>query len=164
MLPTLYQLTDEYLSIQNTLLDAGVDDQTLQDTLEGASGELEQKCSNVAMVIRNMEATADQIAQAIATMQARQKALTKRAEWVNEYLHRNMERCGISKIDSPWFSISIKKNPPKVVIEDEGAVPQKFFNEKVTYSIDKAAIKEAINNGEQVTGAHIEQGTRLEIK
>jgi len=85
---------------------------------------------------------------------------------VREYLKFNMERTGISKIDSPYFRISLRQNPVSVVVDNEGSIPCEFFRypEAPPPSVDKKAIKAAIEAGEEVNGAHLERGTSLIIK
>jgi hypothetical protein len=163
---SLYVLAGEYQALANKLMDSDFDEQTIADTLEGAAGELEVKATNVAMFVRNLEASAEQIKLAEKAMAERRKSIENKAESIKRYLKDNMQRTGITKIECPYFALSIKKNPPSVIIDDPAAIPTKFM---VTPPApppapDKAAIKSALQAGEVVEGAHIEQGERLEIK
>ena len=161
----LYELAASYRALADKLHDLDLDDQTIADTLESESGDLIEKGTNVAKVFRNMEALADQIKQAEQQMASRRKALEKRAASLKQYLHANMEKAGISKIESPWFVVSIRKNPASVVIDAESEIPSDYMREiPASYSPDKAAIKSAIQDGVIVPGCHLEQSTRLEIK
>lgn len=162
----LYQLADLYLSDLQKLADLDLDEQTVTDTLEGLSGELEVKATNVAAFARNLEVSADAIKGAEAQMAARRKAIEKRAESLKAYLKANMERTGIIKIESPQFCLSIKKNPPAVHVEAQELVPDAFFNQPPPPSpvMDKKRIADALKAGEDVPGCRLEQGTRLEIK
>ncbi|MDU5647664.1 MAG: siphovirus Gp157 family protein [Haemophilus parainfluenzae] len=56
------------------------------------------------------------------------------------------------------FTIKRRKNPARVIVSDEAAIPREFIREKVTTSVDKTAIKKALNAGQAVTGAFLEQG------
>jgi hypothetical protein len=161
---SLYVLANEYQAQLGKLLELDIDEQTMKDTVEGLSGELEVKATNVAMFIRNLEASAEQIKLAEKAMSDRRKAIENKADSIKRYLFENMKRTEITKIESPHFTLSIKKNPPSVVIEDESLIPNEYVEDKVVTSINKAAIKDAINAGKEVTGAHIQQGERLEIK
>ena len=62
----LYELAAEYRADCEKLADMDMDEQTLADTLEGLSGELEVKAQNVIMFTRNLEATAAAIKEAEA--------------------------------------------------------------------------------------------------
>lgn len=165
-LPALYQLADEYLVAAQTLADLDMDPQTVADTLEGLAGDLEVKATNVAAFARNLEASAKQIKEAEEQMAARRKSIERRAEHLREYLKANMERTGITKIECPWFALSIKKNPPAVVIDAASQIPAEFMRtpEPPPAAPDKKAIAEAIKAGKEVPGAHMEAGTRLDIR
>jgi hypothetical protein len=163
---SLYILANEYKAIEQKLNDSDVDEQTVKDTLEGLSGELETKGVNVAYVIRNMESSAEQIKQAEKAMADRRKALESRAEQLKRYLKDNMERTGITKIECPHFSIAIKHNPPAVVIDDAAAIPGDYM---VTPPApppapDKKLIAQAIKDGVDVPGCRLVSGTRIDIK
>lgn len=166
-LPALYEIADLYLQDVAKLQDLDLDPQTIADTLESMGGDLEVKATNVAMFVRNLESLADQIKQAEAAMTTRRKAIEGRANAVREYLLENMQRTGIRNIDSPWFKIALAKNPPSVVVDDEGTLKfahPEFVKVVTTESIDKAAIKEAIKAGQIVEGAHLVQAERVTIK
>lgn len=163
---SLYLLTAEYKAVEAKLETMDLDAQTIADTLESVSGDFEEKAINVAMFIRNLEASAAAIKQAESDMSDRRKAQEKKAQVMKEYLKDNMQACGKIKIESPYFALTIKKNPSAVVIDDAGAIPSELY----TYPVapepfpDKKAIAEAIKSGLVVNGAHLEQAERLEIK
>lgn len=163
-MPSLYVLSNQYKAIESKLIDMDIDQQTIDDTLESVAGEVEEKATNVAMVIRNMEAFIEQMKEAERQMQERRKAYERRAERINDYLLENMKRTGITKIESPYFTVSRKNNPPSVVIDDEGELDGKWWKHKTIASIDKSSIKLALQSGELVPGARLESGERIEIK
>jgi len=166
-LPQLYVLADEYLQSAAKLADLDLPEEVVIDTLSSLTGDLEVKATNVAMFVRNLESIAEQIKQAEQAMAERRKALENRADRIRQYLLENMQRTGISKIESPWFKIALAKNPPSVVVDDEVTLKfahPEFVKVVTTESLDKTAIKEAIKAGIDVPGAKQVQGTRLEIK
>lgn len=156
-LPALYTIADQYLQDLAKLQDLDMDPQTVADTLESLQGDLEAKATNVAMFVRNMEALAEQIKQAEAQMAARRKAIESRAESVRDYLLHNMQRTGISKIESPWFKIALRNNPPSVVVDDPELIPARYMRqaEPPPPAPDKKEIKAAIEFGENVPGARL---------
>jgi len=163
---SLYELSNEYQLAQIKLIESDYDQQTIADTLEGLSGDLEAKSINVAMFIRNLEVTAEAIKQAEKDMAERRKAIENKTEAMKLYLKQNMVRCGITKIESPYFALTIKKNPPSVVIDDAGAIPNEFyvFPDPPAPYPDKKAISEQLKSGNVVNGAHLVQMERLDIK
>ena len=162
----LYQLTAEYLEAQTALVEADFDEQTVADTLDGLSGDLQEKAVNVAMFIRNLEVTAEAIKQAEKDMTERRKTLERKTEALKLYLKANMTRCGLLKIESPYLVLTLKKNPPSVIVYDAGAIPKQFMiNPPAPEPYpDKKAIAEWLKAGEKVDGAYLEQAERLEIR
>jgi hypothetical protein len=163
---TLYNLSANYLQALDFLTDPETDlpAEVVKDTLEGLAGELEDKAINVAKFLRNMEAMAEAIKAAEADMAKRRKALESRAQWLKDYLKGNMEHSGITKIECPYFKLSVQSNPPAVNILDETVIPTEFKEQVVSWKIDKTAIKKAIQAGQSVAGASLVNGTRLVIK
>lgn len=162
----LYILAQEYRATADKLSDLELDDQTIADTLEGMSGDLELKATNVAMFVRNLESSAVAIKEAEGAMAARRKAIERRADNMRNYLLTNMQHAGITKIECPHFALSVRANPAAVVINEPGLIPAEFMRqpEPPPPAPDKAAIKEVLKVGKEVPGAHLAQGVRLEIK
>jgi hypothetical protein len=163
---TLYEIAKEFRQITDVLMDAGCDEQTLLDTLEGERWPLEVKAQNYAFVIRNLEASAEAIKAAEKQMADRRKAIENRARYMAERLKTGMEIAGVSKLECPYFAISIQKNPPSVDVFEPALVPAEFMTqpEPPPAVPNKAAIKDAIKAGRDVPGAMLAQGTRLAIK
>ena len=82
----LYELAHDYRNAADKLADLDLDPQTIEDTLESLSGDLEVKATNTAMLIRNLEASAAAIGDAEAQMAARRKALENRAKRIKDYV------------------------------------------------------------------------------
>ena len=158
----LYELTEQYNSALENMQSLDMDQQTINDTMEGLSGELEVKAKNVGAYYLNLESDANQMKDAIKNMQARLKAVTNKADFFKEYLRDNMERSGIDKIECPQFKITLREaskvleiNAPKAIFED--------FKEIVeTVKIDKVGLKKwMIEKGlTEVEGAEIVDGKR----
>ncbi len=162
----LYVIAEDYRAAVATLADMDLDEQTLADTLESLSGDLEVKATNVAMFCRNLEATAAAIKEAESQMAARRKAIENRAAGMRDYLLASMMVTGITKIECPHFRLTVRENPPAVEVYEPGLIPAQYMVTPPAPppSIDKAAIKEAIKAGQEVAGCKLTRGMRLEIK
>ena len=163
---SLYQLSSTYLEALDDLTDPEMDlpIEAVTDTLEGLSGEMEEKAINVAKFMRNIEATATAIKSAEEEMAKRRKALENRIKWMKSYLKDSMEHTGITKIECPYFKLSIQKNPAAVNIINEDTIPDKFKEQVISWKVDKTAIKKAIQSGKTIPGAKLLNGTRLAIR
>lgn len=74
-----------------------------------------------------------------------------------------MDALGLKSIEFINQKVTLKSNPPSVKINDEELIPDKFKKEKVSITIDKTAIKKAIQDGEEVIGAELVVGKSLVI-
>lgn len=166
----LYVLTNQYLALAEQLADGDFDAQTVADTIEasGITDELSVKAQGIEYVARGALAHHAAIDAEITRLQALKAQRDRVAQGLRDYLKVNMERAGIEKIDCPMFSISIRKNPPAVEVDDTSALPAAFWRtpepKPPVAAPDKAAIKAALSKGDAVPGARLVQNTRIEIK
>jgi hypothetical protein len=161
----LFELAAEFRSLADKLNDAELDQQTIADTLDGASGDLEEKIINTAKYYRNIEADADKIEEAAKQMMARAKTLRNQSGHIKQYIQSNLELAGLQKVSSPWFVVSIAQNPEAVTVDDESLIPRDYFREvPVSYVIDKTLCKIAIKDGFEIPGVRLTRSTRLVIK
>lgn len=77
-------------------------------------------------------------------------------------LHQQMLDWGIRKVEGQEFTFAVRKNPPRVEITDEAAIPPEFVS--YTPVINRAGIKDALDEGKQVPGAELVQTTRLDVR
>jgi hypothetical protein len=163
---SLYTLAQEHRAMVARLMETQDDAAAIADTIEAESYPLEVKAQNVGYAIKNLDATAAAIKAAEQEMSARRKTIENRVQHLREYVKTCMEVAGVSKIDCPHFALAIKKNPASVDIFEPGVIPAEFMRqpEPPPPAPDKAAIKAAIQAGQEVPGALLATGTRLEIK
>lgn len=163
---TIYEITSDYLQLMQMMEDPELDPQTLADTMEGIEGELEDKADNYARVMKNMEADLNGIKAEIDRLSTRKKTIENNIKRMKEALQFSMETTGKTKFKTELFSFGIRKNAPAVVMDEPYIenVPERFLK----YSdptINRTAIKEAIQNGEDLEGlAHLESKNSLSIR
>lgn len=161
----LYQMVDEYRDALAHLADMDLDDQTMEDTLEGLQGELMVKGQNVAAFALNLEAEAQAMKEAEQRIAKRRRALENKSKHLRDYLRINMERSGITEISAndKSFRVKLMKGRPTCVIDDEKALPPDYVEEVKTTRVDKRLITQAIKDGYEVPGAHLETKPALKI-
>jgi hypothetical protein len=136
-----------------------IDEQTLTDTLAGASN-LEEA---VIAVIRS--ATEDEhliaaLKTHIAELGNRLDRLEDRKAKKRELIAAVMERADLRRVVGPDATISLTRVAPKVLITDEALVPDRYRKpvEPVKPKPDKALIKEALTSGAAIPGATLSNG------
>lgn len=166
----LYNISNEYLKLAETLADGDFDLATIDDTIE-ASGLLDDftdKAQALECVARGAMAHHPAMDAEIARLQARKARHEAVAAGVRKYLLDNMQRTGITKITCPLFSISIANNPPSTDVYDPLSLPAEYMRtpepKPPIAAPDKAAIKVALQAGKDVPGAKLVQSQRLVVK
>lgn len=163
---TLYEIAAEFRTDLDKLSDLDLPPEVVADTLEGMSGALEAKATNIASLVRNLEVTAEAIKDAEAQMAKRRKAIENRIQAIKDYTLKVMVANNIEKIETPFFKVSVAKNPPSVDVFDPAQIPAHFMlqPEPPPPAPDKMAIKESLKLGEDVPGCRLTQSLSLRIK
>ena len=161
----IYDITSDWFRVQDMMEDPELDSQTLADTLEAIEGELEIKAENYAKVMKNLEGDIVAIKAEIDRLTAKKRAIENNIKNMKATLQSVMEVTGKTKFKTDLFSFGIQKNAPSVVIDtDINNLPPEFLKFKEP-EVNKTAIKEAIQNGEDLSGyAHLDQSTSLRIR
>lgn len=162
----LYELTEAYTSALDLFTDPeqSFNADLIADTLESIELDFDEKVINTAAIIKSMQAEADAIRNAIASMAARQKSLENRADDLKVYLLRNMQAVGKKQVKSPWLVVNVQKSPASLNVIDQSLIPDIFKEEVVTVKIDKVAIKNAWSDDTPIDGCELVQGEHLRIK
>lgn len=160
---TLYELAAQYRQDLEHLQNADLDEQQAAELLEALQGNIQEKAKNVAMVIRNMETTADAIAEAEKAMYARRKSIERKIEWMKTYLLQNMEATGITKIESPYFVISLRNNAESLSVEPDAEIPAEYWKQPDPV-LDKINLKKDIQLGVVVPGCSLVRKKSVTIK
>jgi hypothetical protein len=161
----LYEITEKYKSLLELSTSDELPPEVIADTIESIDAEWHDKAVAVAGFIRNLEHSADGIKAAADAMKKRAERLQRRADQLTSYLQFQMELMGKKRIEHDMFVLSIKKNPPSVVIDDQSLIPDIYLikPEAPPPYPDKTSIARALKSGEEVSGCHLVQGERLDI-
>ena len=133
----------------------GEDEQLLLDTIEGQTDLIE--CIDKVMVSAlEDKALAEGISLVEEDMATRRARFSKRADAKKAAIFRAMQEAGLSKLERPAFTLSIRAGTPKVVITDEEQVPDVLMRHKK--EPDKAAIGDLLKAGQQLPYATLSNG------
>lgn len=129
------------------------------EKLDALTMERETKLENVALWIKDLKAEAEALKAEKQAFADRQKAAETKAESLKKYLEYALEG---DPFKTTKVAVSFRKTK-SVKINDIF----KISNEYLKYSeptADKAAIKKAIEAGEQIEGAELVEGLSVSIK
>jgi hypothetical protein len=160
---TLYELTNDYLTLLDMAEDPDIDPQAFADTLEALGGELEMKADGYARVMKELEGRAATMRFESKRLENGYKTIERNIDRMKHALQDSMVATDKRKFKTDLFSFSIRKNPASVVIDRETSIPPEFLIPQDP-KIDKKAIKAAIDRGDDIKFAHLEQGESLIIR
>ena len=161
----LFELTEQFRSLERLTESDELAPEFIADTLEGLQGDFEAKAIAVAKFILSLEAASEDIGEAAKAMELRAARVQKRADSVRAYLLFQMQAIDWKKIDAADIVISRRSNPVAVQVTDEHSIPAQFWvqPEPPPKRIDKKAIKEALQSGTDVPGCFLESGESIRI-
>jgi hypothetical protein len=134
--------------------DGEIDFELAQQFLEQLEGEREEKLESIALYVKELYHEADAIAQEELKLKKRRQAKEKKAERLEEYLKSSLLGFGDKKFETPRVVLSFRTSKA-VVVTDETKLDKKYMKAKVVVTVDKTAIKDALDKGEVVEGAAI---------
>lgn len=122
------------------------------DTIEGETDAFEFLASIICM-IEDAKALADGTGNRIDDLQARKGRFEHRIEALRSLAFKIMQAAELKKAELPCATLSVRAGTPKVIITEEGHLPESCVKVTVTRVPDKTAIKDALLQGENVPGA-----------
>lgn len=158
----LYEISD---AIRAALDHIDVDPETGEilnaDNLHAVEAEASDKVEATALYLRELDAEAKAAKDEADRMIARVKSMQKRSDYIKSMLLDALHATG--KVKTARVSVSIRTT--QAVAIDEGAnLPEAYTTVKTTVSPNKIAIKQALLDGVEVPGCHLEARESVSIR
>lgn len=141
------------------------------DTLTGIEGEFDEKAESIAIYYKQLLAEAKMLKAEKAAIAKRQSQKEKQAESLKTYLLKSMQALGRQKIDMPRAVMSLKKNAPSLVVDDEISfvewAEEHNLDHLLKYNmpeVKKNDVKALCKKGEEIPFVHMESKQSLSIK
>ena len=154
----LYEITELQKELERE-----EDAEVKQDLQELIAIELKNKSNNITYVIKNLEGNNAAIDAEIERLQALKKRNSSNIEKIKSNILWFMQQNNVDTIKSDLATFSIRKSE-STDIENVELIPAEFVTIKQTIQPDKTAIKKAIKDGREVTGAKVVVNYNLQIK
>ena len=162
--PTLYGITAELNAILTQLEELGGE---ITPELERALAINEEnfaaKSEDYGHAILNLKGMAAAAKAEKERLAALQKFYENTCNRLDNALKTAMVATGHDKVETPTMRLSLRHSTATEV-DDLDAIPDEYKTTKVEVVADKAAIKKAIQQGEDVPGAHLVENVSLQIK
>lgn len=168
----LYQINAEIEQLENAVEDGLLIDEetgellTFEQALDQLRMERTAKMENIALWCKNLASDVAALKAEEENLAKRRKATEAKSERLKAYLLGVMTQPDgkVLPFHGTKAVVTVRKNPPKVVISDEALLPMEFKIQKIESVADKKSIMEVLGRGIEVPGAHMEQGRSVIIK
>lgn len=160
----IYKIEKEYIEIANRIIDnGGAMDEELEKELAINEANLQEKARNYGYVVKTINGEVDIIDIEIKRLTALKNARKNTVNRLKETIKNAMNLYQIDKVETPTLKINFRKSK-SVVVENIEKLDLEFVTVKISKSADKTGIKNAIESGEDVQGATLQENFNLQIK
>lgn len=157
---TAFDVAVELRELANRIIDNGgeVTDADIKQLAEW-NAAIEHKAQNIAGLKSQLESEMEYFAKIEELAKRQRKSREATADRLRRYLATCMATAGVKQIKGDGlYTISLVDGRVKAVIQDEGKLEIGRFADVVELVKPRTdAIKEALENGEQVPGAYLER-------
>ena len=150
----IYELTSNYLKLQQMIEAGDFSEEDLQDTIEMVTDEIEDKAESYGFVITNLNSQADGLDKEIKRLSDRKKTITNGVTSLEKSLANSMIATDHLKFKTNHFSFGFRKSE-SVTVLDQLLLHGEYIKTKTTETPDKTAIKKALKEGIVVEGAEL---------
>lgn len=159
---SLYELEKQYHDLITEYSD-GEDFDAWNELLDEITGTIDVKVTNIALVVKQIEAEESALADEIKRLQAKKSARSAKVQRLKNYMLDGMLTAGLDKTTDVRAEVRVQNNPPSVTVLDEKAIPSEYWIAQEP-KLDKRGIIDALKAGGEVSGAAIKQTKGIRIR
>ena len=181
MSKSLFEIADDMMVLLEYSVDPDSgeiieDEEEFNKLYDSIQVDLQTKLDNTNCLQKMLSGEIDVIDKELKRLTAEKKARERKIEWLknrvdffvksqftNEEGKVDTEGLNKYKLNLPHSKISYRKSE-SVEIINQDLIPSKYINKKVEEKPDKVAIKEAIKNGKDISGAKMVTNYNIQIK
>jgi len=156
---SLYEITEGIQKVEEFI----EDEQALTEYLDSIDMQLTDKVSNIVRYMRTLELTADAVTNEIDRLTKLKKYYSNKEQNLKKYLSYSLQKIGKENLETEAAKLSFRKSIT-TEITDEALVSDNYKKYKTVTTIDKTAIKNALQAGQLVEGAELIEHKNLQIK
>ena len=136
----------------------------IQDSIDQLQLQTSEKIENIIKYIKNLEAEATALENEAKRLQERKTKTLKKVDNLKGYLKDFTSSLEGRKYNAGIFKLSVRKNAPSLEITSLEDIPVEYIEYTEAVKVDKQRIKEAIKNGEKVSGVQLIESESILIK
>ncbi|MDM9284569.1 siphovirus Gp157 family protein [Providencia rettgeri] len=157
---TAIAMAADYSKLQQLVETGEFTAEDVADTLEGLEGELGDKLDAIMVHVRNIEGQAETLSKESKRLAERKNQFDNQIKNLKQYALTCLLTSGKDSLKTLRNTFTARKGTVSVVIDDESLLPDELVDVQTITAPDKKAIKERIDKGETIDGAHLETGAR----
>lgn len=163
---SLYKITNNFAELMSKAEEGELTEEEYNQIGEELAVQLQAKSTNIIGYYQNENALLEAIDAQIKRLQDLKKVKKNGIDRYKQYVKENMERLGITKIETELGTLSIARSPISVEIVNEDLLPSEYKEEVVTVKPNKKKISDNFKvTGEIPEGVIIHaDNTNLRIK
>lgn len=164
---SLYTISEDILSLMNTFDTEEewdeIDMSALADKMSSLQWDFNEKVAACILYMRERKSLSEWAKAEKDRLAKLEKQYANQEESTKRFIDFCLKRLWVTALDLPVAKISYRSYP-SVFITDESIIPDDYLFEKISVSIDKDKIKDAIKNGTIVPWAEIDPNVKIQIK
>lgn len=126
--------------------------------------EGEKAILNGGRYVRELDDDLERISSEIKRLQTRKKSIDARVKRIKDLMMQAVVCMGKKKIADATLTVSIRKNAPSVVIDEDVVLPEEFLLPPKPREPDKKKLKEELANGVVIDGVSLERSESISIR
>ena len=167
---TLYEMMADYTNFLSAVENGDIPEDAIADTLEAIEATVDEKIDNTACLLKVLAAEEAAIKAEEDRLAERRKVKENTRERVKAYLSDMLLAMGKTEFESARNKITFRKTPGKVVVANEKAFIEWAVENDTSLitigkpTLNKTAIKLALESGKQIGGAEIVVSQNMQLK
>jgi hypothetical protein len=156
---TLYEVSETLIALLDSVDLCETDEQRAQCEAEirRAMDVQIHKVDSFCRFLAHVESQTELATREIERLKAREAVFENLMQRLKAYAVFTMQQMRLRKLEGDTSKLTLRTNQAAVDIDDEQLVPGKFKTIKQVVSVDRRAIKNAIDGGEVVPGARLRE-------
>lgn len=140
-----------------------IDLDTFQDTVESLELTRNEKLDNLASWFEDNSTTIEFADKKAKEWQKEKKRLTNLNNRIMRYMTETIDEAGVKQIKTENHILKPRSFRESTIIDDTELIPKTYIKTEVVNKLDKKAIYQALRDGEEVEGAHLEPNRKTRI-
>ncbi len=161
--PRLDQELQRWAAVTEMLAGEELDEQTLLDTLEGATDLLECLAAIDENILED-EAQLIGLKTILDKLRDRSARMAGGIERKRQTILHAMERAGLTKVTAPTGTLTVRRVAPGLVVRDDSEIPRDYFDQPPP-KLSRKRLADALKAGTEVPGCNLDNGgTTLSVR